>query len=342
MKTLSAHLLLNATLNTLATTSILLLAACGGKETSSEDGLIPIVLQTDWYAQAEHGGFYQAVAEGYYEEVGLDVTINQGGPNALTAQKVASRNADFAIGRSDDVIIQSARGIPLIIVSSFMQHDPQALLVHAGSEVKSFHDLDGKKIMTTPGAVFVDVLRKQFDVEIDVIPLDYGMSRFINDPEFIQQCFITNEPYYMAKENTPTRTLLLADTGFDPYRVIYTSRQLATKKPEVVKAFVSASIKGWNSYMAGPRDKANAVIASLNPKMTDEFLAYSLNAMKVNQLIAGRSGEIKTGLIEVARIQNQINTLSDAELLDREMTVAEIAPDTFLPKAVQSFLTPGD
>ncbi|MEM1222995.1 MAG: ABC transporter substrate-binding protein [Verrucomicrobiota bacterium] len=315
---------------------VFLFNGCGGSEPTSEGGLTTITLQTDWYAQAEHGGFYQAVVNGYYEEVGLDVKITQGGPNAFVTQKVASRAADFAIGRSDDIIIQIARGIPLVIVSSFMQHDPQALLIHASSEVQDFKDLDGKTVMTTPGAVFLDVIRKKFDIEVNVTPLDYGMSRFINDPDFIQQCFITNEPYYMAKEGIETRTLLLADTGFDPYRIIYANRSYASKNPEIVKAFVAASIKGWNSYMAGPRDKANAMIAPLNPKMSDEFLAYSHQTMEANKLIGGRGETPVTGLILKSRIDDQLKMLRESDLLDKEVSAEEVAPLVYLPPELQN------
>ncbi|MEM8868121.1 MAG: ABC transporter substrate-binding protein [Verrucomicrobiota bacterium] len=314
---------------------ILLFAGCGGGD-ETETGLIPIKIQTDWYAQAEHGGFYQAMVEGYYEDVGLDVTIMQGGPNAMEVQKTASQQVQFTLGRSDTTMIYTARDIPIVMVAAFMQHDPQALLFHEESGIDSFEDLDGKTVMIVPGSVFIDVLNSQFGININVIPLDYGMSRFMNDKDFIQQCFITNEPYYAAREGANPKTLLLADTGFDPYRVIYTNSSFARKNPEVVKAFVAASIKGWASYMAGPREKANALIQSLNPKMTDDFLNYSIDTMAENQLIAGRDENEALGLITHARINDQIRMLEESDLLDRPITAEEVAPIAYLPAELQA------
>lgn len=317
--------------SSLATVASLVFTGCGGEATEAS-GLTEVTLQTDWYAQTEHGGFYQAVAEGYYESEGLEVSIDQGGPNALATQKVASRNAEFAIGRSDDVITQVARGIPLVIVGALMQHDPQAILVHEESGVESFADLDGKTVMTTPGAAFVGYLENKYDISMNVTPLDYGMSRFLADKDFAQQCFITNEPYYVAKEGANARALLIADSGYDPYRVIYTSRSFAAKNPEAVKAFVKASIKGWESYMEGPREKADAIIAASNPKMTPEFMAFSLNAILENKLIRGRSDDNETGLILHERIREQIDLLREADLLDKPVTAEEVAPLEFLPE----------
>ncbi|NBB80710.1 MAG: ABC transporter substrate-binding protein [Verrucomicrobia bacterium] len=311
------------------------LAACSdSNKKPSEDGLVSVTLQTDWYAQAEHGGFYQALAEGYYEELGLDVTINQGGPNALVTQKVATGNSEFGIGRSDDVIVHASRGLPLVIVGALMQRDPQALLFHQESGIKDFKDLDGKTVMATPGALFLQFLERRYDITINVTPLDYGMSRFLADKDFIQQCFITNEPYYVAKEGASPGTLLIADSGFDPYRVIYANRSFAKKNPGLVKAFVAASIRGWESYMNGPRDSAHTIIRQANPKMTEEFMAFSVGAMQENNLIAGEGPQQATGLIIHSRIEETVDQLLEAGLVDAPMDVSKIAPLDYLPESL--------
>lgn len=317
--------------------SLSLIVGCGDTP-ESESGLIPITLQTDWYAQAEHGGFYQAVAEGYYEEVGLDVTIRQGGTGIIAPQLIATRKIDFAINRADDIMIHKSNGVPLIFVAALMQHDPQALLVHEESGIESFKDLDGRMVMTTPGGALVKYLEKTYDISINVTPMDYGMSRFLANKDFVQQCFITNEPYYIRKAGANPKTLLLSDSGFDPYRVIFTNPNFAKEEPEVVKAFVAASIKGWKSYMAGPREKANAVIAELNPKMTPEFIDYSISAMLEHQLVAGKGDVDKTGLIEPRRVQEQIDALVDIGLIKERFEASEIAPTEYLPAELQEML----
>ena len=170
------------------------------------------------------------------------------------------------------------------------------------------------------------------------MPVDYGMSRFLADKEFIQQCFITSEPYYIRKEGANPKTLLIADSGYDPYRVMYTSKTFAQKNTDVVKAFVEASVKGWKSYIAGPRDKANEVIAKRNPKMTEEFLSYSLNAMIENQLISGYHDEDQTGLIDPDRMQALIDDLFLLGVIEEKVFSRDLAPISFLPEYLQGMI----
>jgi NitT/TauT family transport system substrate-binding protein len=320
-------------------TASLILTGCGQKEELAEGELIPVTLQTDWYAQAEHGGFYQAIVEGYYEEVGLDVTINQGGPNAMGTQKVVSQSVEFGIGRADDMIVYASNKLPVTIVAALMQHDPQAFLVHEESGIKSFKDLDGRTVMATPGSAMLRYIEKHYEINLNIVPLDFGMNRFLADPEFVQQCFITNEPYYIEKQGANARTLLIANSGYDPYRVIFTSSAYAKKNPEITKAFVAASIKGWKSYMAGPRDKADALITKLNPKMTAEFLNYSVNAMQENQLVEGNEAVDQTGLIDPTRMQEIINNLLEVGLITEPMDAETLAPTQYLPAELQAMIT---
>jgi len=324
-----------------------LLAGCGGGTDSSSaeesSGLTKIVLQTDWYPQPEHGGFYQALAEGYYEAEGLDVEIIPGGPNSMTTQKVARGTAHFALGRSDDVIIAVSRGVPLMIAGALMQIDPQAIMFHKESGIEGFEDLDGKAIMTTPGAAFIDVMQRKFDINVSVIPLDYGMTRFLNDKNFIQQCFITNEPFYVRREGANPGMLLLNDTGFRPYRVFFTSRQFFKQNPEAVKAFTRASIKGWDSYLNGDRTKANAMIASLNPKMDEEFMAYAVNSMQENRLVSGypERGEA-IGLIRMKRLAEGIQQLSEVGMLEGEVLPEVIFDPVTLPESLRNLPRPSE
>jgi NitT/TauT family transport system substrate-binding protein len=310
---------------------LVVLAGCGGgaEEAESESGLFRIVLQTDWYAQPEHGGFYQALANGYYAEEGLEVEILPGGPNALTSQKVAQGVAQFGIGRSDDVIISVGRQLPLVMVGALMQKDPQAIMFHNSSGITSVADLDGKAIMATPGSAFIRIMEQQYDIDVAVIPLDYGMNRFLADQEFIQQCFITNEPFYVARAGADVGTILLSESGFNPYRVWFTSRSFARRHPDKVAAFHRASIRGWQSYIYGEdRAAANAIIAERNPKMDAEFMAFSLETMRAKGLISGDSGELEAvGRIERERVAEQIEQLISIEMIEPGLDVDSVYLD---------------
>lgn len=310
------------------------LSGCGGgsaedgPENSGEAGLTKIVLQTDWYAQPEHGGFYQAVAEGYYEEEGLEVEILPGGPNALAAQRIAQGQAQFAIGRSDEVIIGSERGIELVMIGALMQKDPQAIMFHEESGIETLADLDGRSVMAGPGSAFIEILKLKYGIDFSVIPLDYGMSRFLADKQFVQQCFITNEPFYVSREGANVKTILLSESGFNPYRVWYTSKSYLRRNPEIVAAFHRASIRGWQDYLFGDRSRANAMIAERNPKMDTEFMEYVHQSLIENNLVTGDSGSPEDiGRITRERVQEQLDQLYEIDMLSEPKSVDDVFHD---------------
>ena len=292
-----------------------------------------IILQSDWFAQPEHGGFYQALANGYYEEAGLEVEIRQGGPNAMPAAKLIAGQVHFAFGRSYEGILRVARGVPLLMVGAFLQHDPQGIMSHEENPVNSFEDLDGKNIMAMPGMAWIDMLKMKYNIEFGVIPHDFGMERFINDKTFIMQCFVTNEPYYVRRKGAHPKTLLISSSGFDPCHVIYTTQQFARDNPEIVRAFVAASIRGWRDYITGDPSPANKLIAARNPRMTADFMAFVRHALIENKLVAGypERGEY-IGLFSPARMEEQMQDLLSVDLLDKPLPVKSFMTTRFLPE----------
>lgn len=294
--------------------------------------LLPIKLQLDWYPAAEHGGHFQAVAKGFYRDAGLDVTISAGGPGAFALQKVSTGLMDFAIGPSDDVILAIKQHLPLLIVCAYMQHDPQAIMVHEESDVKSFRDLDGKSVMSVPGANWIAFLQFHYGIKFNVIPTDYGLARFLADKNFIQQCFITDEPYDAELHGAKTRALLIADGGYDPYRVIYTSRKFAREHPEVVRAFLAATIRGWSDFLHGDASAARAKIMTEDPAETAPLMDYSIAAMKRYMIVEGdpAKGE-RLGLMTTARLDAIVQSLVDIKVMDAPMPVSDYASFDYLP-----------
>lgn len=293
------------------------LSGCGKQDNESKGSLTRVVLQTDWYPQPEHGGFYQALVEGYYEEEGLKVEILPGGPNTVSAEKVALGQVQFAMGKSNDLMNYVARGVPLVMVGALLQHDPQALLFHLENPINDFTDLDGKRIMVGPGSAFIDLIKEKYQIEFDVIPLDYSIAQYLLDKTFIQQCFITSEPYFAKKEGANPGAILIKESGFDPYHVWYTRSDYALKNPVIMEAFSRASIKGWTNYLFGNPSKANELLKSLNPKLDDDFIAYSRQAMIDHGLVTGETGNKKViGTISRSRIENEISQLVDLGVLE--------------------------
>jgi NitT/TauT family transport system substrate-binding protein len=295
-----------------------------------------IRFKTDWYAQAEHGGFYQALARGYYRDAGLDVSIDQGGPGALVSQLMLAGQADIAMGRSDDMILWGSQGIPFVIVGVYMERDPQAILVHEEGPVRTFADLNGRTVMGEQGSDWIDFLKAHYHIDFNLIPMNFGLAQFMADKNFIQQCFVTNEPYFVRKNGGHPRTLLMSDAGFNPYRVIYTTRRFADRYPGAVRAFVAASYRGWADFMGGDPSPAKALIAKVNPNMTEDFMDYSIGAMRDYHLYTGKAeaGD-RPGLMTRARLEEQDRILLDLKIIPELIPLDRFARFDLMPPGFQ-------
>lgn len=289
-------------------------------------------LQADWYAQAEHGGYYQAVARGFDREAGIELVITQGGPGSFGAQKVATGQAEFSMGRSDDVMLAVQQGLPIVVITALMQHDPQALLLHEENPVNSFADLDGKLVMATPGSAWIQFIEKKYGVRMNLMPVNYGLAQFMTDKNFIQQCFVTNEPYFVAKNGAKPKTLMIAGSGYDPYRVIFTSRKFARENPAAVQAFVNASARGWHDFLNNDPAPGMALITKDNEKMDADFMRFSIDTMNKLKLVSGDSalGE-GIGRLDRKRLEEQAAVLHSTGLLKAPMAVERFISFDFPP-----------
>ncbi|MGF1483885.1 MAG: ABC transporter substrate-binding protein [Opitutales bacterium] len=321
------------------------LTGCGEKELYDEEGRFNLIVQMDWYAQPEHGGFYHALANGYYEEAGLNVKIQQGVQNARTVENVVVNRVQFSIGSSDGILQAIARDLPLLVVGAQMQHDPQGIMVHEESGIDDFADLDGKTVMAGAEAPFLLAMESAYNIQVATTPLDGGMARFLLNKNFAQQCFVTSEPYYVVKEGAKPKVLWLAEIdGYDPYRVVYTNREFAAAHPEIVKAFMEATIRGWRDYLAGDREKAEALIAQQNVKMADpDYRTFAFEKMKEYRIVEGfaERGE-DIGVLKPERIQRSIDRLIRDDLIARELTVDEVMTTEFLPEKARRLSEAGD
>lgn len=313
-----------------------LVAGCGRKPptvASRPSGPRKVVLQTDWFPQAEHGGFYQALAKGYYREAGLEVDIRPGGPGAGIKLKVAKGEADFGMLRSDDLLIAASRGMPLVMVMASMLHDPQALMVHEGSPVKTFRDLDGRVVIGNVGMAWFPFLEKKYGIKIDKRQNTYGLGEFLVDPEAIQQCLVTNEPFFAEEHGQKVRTLPLAETGYDCYHTIFCRRELIQSSPEVVSAFVSASIRGWKDYLDGNPAAADEMILKRNPQMTQALLQFSRSEIILRGLVRGdRAKGEEIGQLSLARLMQQMDALVLMRIMETPVLLPTVFTTDFLPK----------
>jgi NitT/TauT family transport system substrate-binding protein len=317
---------------TAASVSLSLLSVGCRTKPAASDGLMHLVLQTDWYPQPEMGGFYEAQLQGLYKAQGLDVEIVPGGPNIVGAQQVASGAAQFAMGTSDSVLLDNARGIPEVAIGATMQQDPQAVMVHADSPVKSFADLNGHAIAVKPGSIWFQYLVKRYHLsEVRETPATYSVANFIQDHGYIQQAFVTSEPYFANKAGAANRTLLLSSTEYQPYRVFYTSRQFLADHPDVAQKFVTASIEGWHEYLADP-SKVNAELTRLNPAMNPDQTKFSIDTLKAGHFVDGTgTPDSHLGHFTEQRWNMLYHQLLDLKVLDKPFDPATVYTTRFAP-----------
>jgi NitT/TauT family transport system substrate-binding protein len=297
--------------------------AAAGCHQKKEDtsGLVHVKFQADWYPQPEHGGFYDALAKGYYKQEGLDVTILPGGPYANTEAQIASGGIQFGMQSSDHILEAIANsGEPLLAIGATMQRDPQGIMVHAESPVKSWSDLNGHTVALRAGSTWWQFLVAQYHLDsVHEIPLTYSVANFVRDPNYIQQCFLTSEPYFAERAGAPTRVLLNSDAGYDPYRVFFTSTGYAHDHPDIVAKFTRASLRGWRDYMQDPT-VANKLIESLNPAMSRDWAAYSYAALKKGNFITGDDPSgAQLGQFDPARWRKMYQQLRALHVLNQEI-----------------------
>jgi NitT/TauT family transport system substrate-binding protein len=319
----------------------LVLSSCHTRKPSN--GLFPVTFQLDWYPQPEQGGFYDAFVKGYYKAEGLDVTILPGGPYVNGPQQIASNAAQFGMGSSDNVLQLVGDGSPIVAVGATMQHDPQGIMVHADSPVHTFADLEGHTIAVKVGSTWVAYLEKRFQFHnLREIPATFSISNFLQDPNYIQQIFVTSEPFFARKAGAQVRTLLISDTGYDPYRIFMTSTPFLSEHPDIVAKFARASLRGWRDYLNDPT-AANEAISKLNPAMNKEQMAFTYQALKDGKFITGSDPTgSQLGQFDPARWQTMYRQLLDLGIVKKPYdpktayTTQFLAPSAAQPGAATS------
>ena len=310
-------------------TFLLLLAAF----TTPAAELKKVKFLTDWYPQPEHGGFYYAMLKGYYREAGLNVEIIAGGPSSFALPRVASGQADIAMSATEDILLAIERGLPVLAIGATMQHDPQGIMVHAGSPVQKFEDLEGKTIAFVPGSAWFSYMIKRFNLKgVKERPLTFSVAPFLADSNYITQCFVTSEPFFVEKAGKKARVLPLQKTGYDPYRVFFTTRKYAKENPEIVRAFVGASIRGWKEYMGDP-DAVHAELQKRNPELNAEKMRYSWQALKDGKFVLGDPAKgDAVGRFVDARWKFQYDILKDLGLVKQGFDYKTAFTTEFMPK----------
>ncbi len=304
-----------------------------------------VAFGTDWKAEAEHGGFYQAIATGIYQRYGLDVTLRPGGPQVNHAQLLAAGVLDFNIASNSFVPLNFVREqIPMVAVAAIFEKDPSVLIAHPGQGDDSLAALKGRPIMISGDTRVTSwlFLKQKFGYTDDQIrPYSFSVAPFLADKKAIQQGYLTSEPFIIEKEGVHPVVLLLADAGYGSYgALIETSEKLVRDKPDLVQRFVDASIEGWYSYLQGDPAPGNALIKHDNPEMTDALIAYGMEKMKAYGIVdSGEAKQNGIGAMSEARWRDFFDTVVKAGLYPAEMDFRKAYTLQFVNKKVG--LAPG-
>jgi NitT/TauT family transport system substrate-binding protein len=306
---------------------------------------VAVTFGTNWVAQAEHGGFYQAVADGTYAACGLDVTIVPGGPGVNNVALMMAGRMDFYMGGHLDAFFGITQGVPLVNVASMFQKEPQVLLTHPG-RVTSFAELTQLTIQTSDGAPYWEWMKAAYGFTDDQRePYTFNSAPFIANVDAAMQGYLSSEPFAVARETGWTPDVyLIADAGYNSYSTtIQTMADTVANRPDVVQCFVDGSIIGWYNYMYNDNAAADAMILADNPDMTQEAIDYAIESMNANGIVdSGDTLTLGIGAMTDERNQSFYDNMVTAGVIEGGLDITQAYTLQFINKGVGLDLRPAE
>lgn len=285
-----------------------------------------VKLALNWKAEPEFGGFYAAQAGRLFEKNKLSVEIQQGGAGTPTVQMLASGQVEFATVSGDEIILARHNGADVVALYAVFQTAPYAFMLREDSPIKNIKELfaSPSTVAVVKGLPYVAFLEKKYGFKkIKTVPYAGGITNFLADKNFIQQCFISSEPLLAAQAGVKTKTFLIADSGFNPYTVVLaTNGKTLREKPELVKAMVKSVREGWQSYIQNPKP-AHELIAKLNSSMTVANMA-EMHKIEVKLIESEETKKNGLGHMTEARWQELSQQLKDLKLTKKLIPAKEI------------------
>lgn len=306
-----------------------------------------VTFGTNWVAEAEHGGFFQAVADGTYKKYGLDVTIVPGGPNENNRMLLIAGKIDFFMAANTLMSFDAvANNVPVVTVAAVFQKDPQVMLTQPDAKVTRIEDLKPLTLFVSKEGMgsYFQWLKSEYGFsEKNVRPYNFNPQPFIANPKSAMQGYVTSEPFAVEKAaGFKPNVILLADAGFNTYStLIETRRELVEKKADLVQRFVDASMIGWYNYIYGDNAAGNAMIKQLNPEMTDDLLTYSVAKMKEYGIVdSGDSLKNGIGAMSDDRYTSFFNKMVKAGVVKGDLDFRKSYTLRFVNKGVGIELRP--
>jgi NitT/TauT family transport system substrate-binding protein len=330
-----------------ALTVCLLVGSAPGAPATAQEKLDKVSFGTNWVAEAEHGGFFQALADGTYKRYGLDVTIVPGGPNDNNRMLLIAGKIDFFMAANTLMSFDAvANHVPLVSIAAIFQKDPQVLLTHPELKITRLEELKPLTLFVSKEGIagYFQWLKSEYGFdEKNVRPYTFNPQPFITNAQSAMQGYVTSEPFAVEKAaGFKPGIILLADHGFNAYStLIETRREVIDKKPDLVQRFVDASVIGWYNYLYGDNSAGNAMIKKLNPEMTDELLAYSVGKMKEYGIVdSGDSLRDGIGAMTDERVASFFNKMAKAGVVRSDIDYRTAYTLRFVNKGVGLDLRP--
>jgi NitT/TauT family transport system substrate-binding protein len=331
----------------LTLTALLVAVVSALSPARAQNTLDKVTFGTNWVPEPEHGGFFQAVADGTYRKYGLDVTIVPGGPNENNRMLLIAGRIDFFMAANTLMSFDAvANNVPVVTVAAIFQKDPQVLLTHPEAKITKLEELKPLTLFVSKEGVssYFQWLKSEYGFSEDKVkPYTFNSQPFLADKHSAMQGYVTSEPYAVEKAaGFKPGVILLADNGFNTYStLVETRRDMIDKKPDLVQRFVNASVIGWYTYLYGDNAAGNAMIKKLNPEMTDELLAYSVAKMKEYGIVdSGDALHDGIGAMNDARIASFFDKMVRAHVVRADIDYRKSYTLRFINKGVGLDLRP--
>lgn len=293
--------------------------------------LTKVSFGTNWVAQAEHGGYYQAVADGSYAACGLEVTIVPGGPQVNNRALMIAGKIDFLMGGNMlQPYYARSEGIPVKVVAAHFQKEPQILMTHPGkvNDFGEIKDLEQLIIGDNGFTSFYQWMMNDHGFRADNrIPYTYNPAPFLANENSAQQGYITSEPFAIEREGGFVPDIyLLADYGFSTYSTtVETMEATLESNPDAVKCFVEASSIGWANFLYGDNAAAIELIQGDNPDMSAEQIAFSIDKLKeYGIVVSGDAVEVGIGAMSDAQNEDFFTKMINAGVIDGKLDWKEV------------------
>ncbi|MFI0366554.1 ABC transporter substrate-binding protein [Actinomadura sp. 1N219] len=279
-----------------AVAAVALLAAsagCAGQAAGGAGTKDPVIL-TNWFAQAEQGGYWQAAAEQPAKSDGVTINVKQGGPSIQTIPQVTSGQATFGVGNADEVLVARKNGLPIVAVAAGFDTNLQCMMFHKPAGIRTFKDLNGHMVARTPSPYW-DFLKHQYGLsKVKEINNTGSLADYKRQQGFVQQCFVTSEPYTARKEGVKDFAMLSVakDGGYNPYgNLLFTTERVINENPELVKQVVAAVVQGWKNFNSDP-SKAKALVQKTNPDSVPDAFDFAAKTIREGGYLGGKPGSM--------------------------------------------------